>query len=143
MFDQAETRALPRDELPDSFFDLDLRDARILMRDAKRRREQFEDAPLLTEVQRQLDQDKRTLDYLNKYRCTVIRIQFPDQFILQGLFGPLESIQTVKDFIKNYLDDSDQEFTICEYARLTYSLHENTICEYAQRVFYRISRMRF
>ncbi|KAH0946061.1 hypothetical protein HN011_005217 [Eciton burchellii] len=112
VFNQAGTRVLPRDELPDSFFDLDLHDARTLMRDAKRRREQLEDAPLLTEAQRKLDQDKRILDQLNKYRRTVIRIQFPDQYVLQGLFGPLETVQTVKDFVKQYLDNPDCEFTI-------------------------------
>lgn len=114
MFNQVGTQALPRDELPDSFFDLNLHDARTLLRDAKRRREQLESAPLLTEAQRQLDRDKRILDQLNKYRRTVIRIQFPDQFVLQGLFGPLESIQTVKNFIMNYLDDPSCEFTICK-----------------------------
>lgn len=114
MFNQAGTQALPRDELPDNFFELDLHDAKTLLRDAKRRKEQLEDAPLLTEAQRQLEQDKRTLDRLNKYRRTVIRVQFPDQFVLQGLFGPLETIATVKNFIKNYLDDPNCEFVICE-----------------------------
>ncbi|KAL0117570.1 hypothetical protein PUN28_010404 [Cardiocondyla obscurior] len=112
VFNQAGTEALPRDELPDSFFDLDLHDAKALLRDAKRRREQLEDAPLLTEAQRQLDHDKHILDRLHKYRRTVIRIQFPDQFVLQGLFGPLETIQTVINFIKSYLDDPNNEFTI-------------------------------
>lgn len=114
VFNQAGTQALPRDELPDNFFELDLHDAKTLLRDAKRRKEQLEDAPLLTEAQRQLDQDKRILDRLNKYRRTVIRIQFPDQFVLQGLFGPLETIETVKNFIKTYLDDPNSEFVICE-----------------------------
>jgi len=114
VFNQAGTQALPRDELPDSFFDLDLHDAKTLLRDVKRRREQLENAPLLTETQRQLDRDKHILNRLNKYRRAVIRIQFPDQFVLQGLFEPLETIQTIKDFIKSYLDDPDCEFTICE-----------------------------
>lgn len=114
MFNQAGTEALPREELPDSFFDLDLHDAKTLLRDAKRRREQLEDAPLLTEAQRQLDRNKHILDQLVKYRRTVIRIQFPDQFVLQGLFEPLETIQVIKDFIKSYLENSDCEFTICE-----------------------------
>jgi len=114
VFNQAGTQALPRDELPDRFFDLDLHDAKTLLRDAKRRREQLENAPFQTEAQRQLDRDKRTLDQLNKYRRTVIRVQFPDQFVLQGLFAPLETIQTVKDFIRNYLDNLDGEFIICK-----------------------------
>ena len=114
MFNQAGTQALPREELPDSFFDLDLQDAKTLLRDAKRRREQLEEAPLLTEAQRQLDQNKHILDRLVKYRRAVIRIQFPDQFVLQGLFEPLETIKAIKDFIKSYLENPDCEFTICE-----------------------------
>ncbi|GAB1866062.1 Tether containing UBX domain for GLUT4 [Camponotus japonicus] len=112
VFNQAGTQALPRDELPDNFFELDLHDAQTLLRDAKRRKEQLEDAQLLTEAKRQLDQNKHILDRLNKYRRTVIRIQFPDQFVLQGLFGPLETIEIVKNFIKNYLDDPNCEFVI-------------------------------
>lgn len=113
VFNQAGTQALPRDELPDSFFELDLHDAKILLRDAaKRRKEQLEDAPLMTEAMRQLNQNKHILDRLNKYGRTVIRVQFPDQFVLQGLFRPLETIETVKDFIKNYLDDPNCEFVI-------------------------------
>lgn len=115
MFNQAEAQALPRDELPDSFFVLDLHDAKTLLRDAKRRREELEDAPLLTETQRQLDRDKHTLDMLNKYRNTVIRIQFPDQFVLQGVFGLVETVQHVKDFVKNHLDNPECEFSICKY----------------------------
>lgn len=114
VFNQAEAQALPKDELPDSFFDLDLHDAKTLLRDVKRRREQLEDAPLLTETQRQLDRDKHTLDQLNKYRHTVIRVQFPDQFVLQGQFGLLETVRHVKDFVKNYLDNPECEFSICE-----------------------------
>ncbi|XP_020290315.1 tether containing UBX domain for GLUT4 isoform X2 [Pseudomyrmex gracilis] len=112
VFNQAEAQALPRDELPDSFFVLDLHDAKTLLRDAKRRREELEDAPLLTETQRQLDRDKHTLDMLNKYRNTVIRIQFPDQFVLQGVFGLVETVQHVKDFVKNHLDNPECEFSI-------------------------------
>ncbi|XP_018406298.1 PREDICTED: tether containing UBX domain for GLUT4 [Cyphomyrmex costatus] len=112
VFNQAGTQALPRDELPDSFFDLDLHDAKTLLRDSKRRREQLEEAPLQTEMQRQLDRSKHILDRLTKYRRAVIRIQFPDQFVLQGLFGPLETIQAIKDFIKSYLENPDCEFII-------------------------------
>lgn len=112
VFNQAGAKALPRDELPDSFFDLTVEDAKTLLRDIKRRREQLEDAPLLTDAQRRLEEDKRTLNQLHKYRQTIIRIQFPDQFVLQGLFGPLETVETVKEFIRNYLEDPASDFTI-------------------------------
>nr|XP_050847357.1 tether containing UBX domain for GLUT4 [Vespula vulgaris] len=112
VFDQAVAQALPKIELPDSFFDLTVEDAKILLRDAKRRREELEEAPLLTEAQRQLEQDKRILEQLNKYRRTVIRIQFPDQLVFQACFKPIESVQVIKDFIRNYLCDTSCDFTL-------------------------------
>lgn len=105
---------MPRRELPDSFFDLDIRDAKILIRDARRQKEELENSPLLTETQRRLNQDQQILSRLNKYRYTVLRILFPDQFVLQALFEPLESIQTIKNFIRGYLNDPNSEFIICE-----------------------------
>ena len=112
IFNQAAIQALPRDELPDEFYDLTFDDAKVLLRDAKRRREELEEAPLLTNVQRQFNREKQTLTLLNKYHYTIIRIQFPDQFILQGLFRPLETVQTIKDFVKNYLNDPNSDFII-------------------------------
>ncbi|KAG7199454.1 hypothetical protein KM043_014080 [Ampulex compressa] len=112
VFNQAEVQAIPKDELPDNFFDLTVEDAKVLLRDAKRRREELEEAPLLTDALRKQNQDKQISEYLIKYRHTVIRIQFPDQFVLQGLFGALEPVQTIKDFLKEYLNDPQSEFTI-------------------------------
>lgn len=114
IFNQAAIQALPRDELPDEFYDLTFDDAKVLLRDAKRRREELEEAPLLTNVQRQFNREKQTLSLLKKYHYTIIRIQFPDQFILQGLFRPLETVQTIKDFVKNYLNDPNSHFIICK-----------------------------
>ncbi|XP_015183633.1 PREDICTED: tether containing UBX domain for GLUT4 isoform X2 [Polistes dominula] len=112
VFNQAEVQAFPKNELPDSFFNLTVEDAKILLRDAKRKREELEEAPLLIEAQRKLEQDKRTLAQLNKYRRVVIRVQFPNQLVLQGWFKPLETVQAIKDFIKNFLEDPTCDFTI-------------------------------
>ncbi|XP_015587370.1 tether containing UBX domain for GLUT4 [Cephus cinctus] len=112
LFNQAGAEALPREELPDNFFELTVHDAKALLRDIKKRREELEEAPLQTVSQRELDHNKRTLQQLHKYRRTVIRIQFPDQMVLQGLFGPLETIQTIKDFVKNYLANPDVDFIL-------------------------------
>lgn len=112
VFNQAEVQAFPKNELPDSFFNLTVEDAKILLRDAKRKREELEEAPLLIEAQRKLEQDKRILAQLNKYRRVVIRVQFPNQLVLQGWFKPVETVQAIKDFIKNYLEDPTCDFTI-------------------------------
>lgn len=128
VFDQAGAQALPKIELPDSFFDLTVEDAKILLRDAKRRREELEEAPLLTEAQRQLEQNKRTLEQLNKYRRTVIRIQFPDQLVFQACFKPLESVQAIKDFIRNYLSDPSCDFTLCKLTYINHNIFKLEIC---------------
>ena len=115
VFNQAGAKAIPREELPDSFFDLTVEDAKVLLRDAKKNLDKLEESPLLTETQRQLDNDKKTLSQLHKYQRAIIRIQFPNQLVLQGLFGPLETVQTIKDFVKTYLENPEKEFTLCKY----------------------------
>ncbi|KOX70684.1 Tether containing UBX domain for GLUT4 [Melipona quadrifasciata] len=112
VFNQAAIQGTFRDELPDDFYDLTVDDAKILLRDVKRYRKELEEAPLLTNVQRQSNKEKRISDQLNKYHCTIIRIQFPDQFVLQGLFQPMETVQAIKDFIKCYLNDVNSDFII-------------------------------
>lgn len=114
VFNQAEMQPISRDELPDDFYDLTVDDAKVLLRDVKRYRKELEEAPLLTTAQRQLNQEKRTLNQLNKYNYTIIRVHFSDQFILQGVFQPKETVQTIKDFIKNYLTDPNSDFVICK-----------------------------
>ncbi|XP_060821886.1 tether containing UBX domain for GLUT4 isoform X2 [Bombus pascuorum] len=112
VFDQTTIQRKFRDELPDDFYDLTVDDAKILLRDAKRYRKELEEAPLLTNIQRQSNEEKRILNQLNKYHYTIIRIQFPDQFVLQGLFQPMETVQAIKDFIKCYLIDANSDFII-------------------------------
>ncbi|XP_078035567.1 tether containing UBX domain for GLUT4 [Augochlora pura] len=112
VFNQAMVQALSRDEFPDSFYDVNINDAKILLRDAKRRREELEEAPLLTNDQREANHEKVMSTKLNKYCQTLIRVQFPDQFVLQGIFQPTETVQMIHDFIQKYLDDPISDFTI-------------------------------
>lgn len=112
VFNQAMVQALSRDEFPDSFYELTIDDARVLMRDAKRRREELEEAPFLTHVLREEKHEKEISSKLSKYYKSIIRVQFPDQFVLQGVFQPMETVQAIKDFIKDYLDDPNSDFTI-------------------------------
>ncbi|XP_011311475.1 tether containing UBX domain for GLUT4 [Fopius arisanus] len=112
IFDQAEAQAIPCENLPDNFYDLTVDDAKTLLRDAKRQREAFEDNPLLTSAQRELERTQSTLNKLHKYRKTIIRIQFPRQKVLQGIFGPVETVQHIKDFIKEYLENCEKDFDL-------------------------------
>ncbi|KAG8042514.1 hypothetical protein G9C98_005148 [Cotesia typhae] len=112
VFNQVGAQAVSHEDLPDNFFDLTVDDAKTLLRDAKRQREDIEGAPLTTNAQRQLERNRATLNKLHKYRRTILRIQFPNQMVLQGIFGPLETVQLVKDFVKDYLANPEEDFTL-------------------------------
>ncbi|GLV45871.1 uncharacterized protein CBL_11668 [Carabus blaptoides fortunei] len=106
--DMAQT--IPHEDLPDEFFDLTIQDARKLFRDLKNTRVEYEENPLLTSALRKLEEDKKILRHLNQYKKSVIRVQFPDRTVLQGTFKPLETIDVVMNFVRDYLEDSSTEF---------------------------------
>ncbi|XP_053697710.1 tether containing UBX domain for GLUT4 [Sabethes cyaneus] len=105
--DSAERSSL---ELPDSFFELTTADARKIQADLKNKIRELEDAPLLTSQYRQLEEEKRILSQLGRYKTTVVRVQFRDRYVLQGIFKPHESIANVMTFVRNYLSDPTIEF---------------------------------
>lgn len=112
VFNQAGALPISQEDLPDSFFDLTVEDAKVLLRDAKKSINRLEDSPLLTEAQRQTESNKKKLDHVNKYHWAIIRIQFPDQLVLQGLFRPEETVQDIKNFVRNYLKNPENEFVL-------------------------------
>jgi tether containing UBX domain for GLUT4 len=121
LFDQAEAKNMDQDYIPDDFFELTVNDAKVLLRDMKKMRSMLEDSPLLTAAQRELEIDKAKLNTLHKYQQAVIRIQFPNQLVLQGLFGPLETVQAIKDFIKPYLEYPENDFVLCKLETIIYN----------------------
>lgn len=58
------------------------------------------------------------------YKNAVVRIQFPDSMILQGVFQPTNTIQDVNNFVKEHLKTPDKQFLICKFD-LNYN---NTYC---------------
>lgn len=52
---------------------------------------------------------------MNMYKNVVVRVQFPDRIILQGVFSPTDTIHDVIDFIKSHLYNPDKPFQLCEY----------------------------
>jgi tether containing UBX domain for GLUT4 len=74
----------------------------------------MEEAALVTNAQRSLEESKRVLSHLNQYRQTVIRVNFPDRTVLQGNFSPLETISTVMNFVQGHLENPETEFHLCE-----------------------------
>ncbi|XP_052856629.1 tether containing UBX domain for GLUT4 [Drosophila gunungcola] len=98
------------DDLPDSFFDLTVNDLKMVLRDLKRTSSGDDDAPLLTAKLRELERQKAMLAKLNQYKDCVLRIQFPDRFVLQGIFKPHEPLSMVEEFVREFLAQPGEQF---------------------------------
>lgn len=101
-------------DLQDSFFTVSVNDLKVLLRDLKTQTEGLDDAPLLTAKMREMDEASRVLQKLNRYKKTIIRIQFPDRLVLQGQFAPVDTISVVMEFIRPYLQCPDSDFYLCK-----------------------------
>jgi hypothetical protein len=78
----------------------------------------MEDKPLITQALRKQEEKDKQDRYLKMYRSSVIRIQFPDHFVLQGLFASTEKVRAIHDFVKEYLDDASINFCLCKHLHL-------------------------
>ncbi|XP_014225828.1 tether containing UBX domain for GLUT4 isoform X1 [Trichogramma pretiosum] len=109
LFNQAGAKPMNQNPVPDSFFEVTVNDIRALIRDARNAQN---DAPLSTAAMRQRDKDNAQMEQLRKYKTVIIRIQFPSQLVLQGFFTPVETVQTIKDFVKTYLENPSEDFNL-------------------------------
>ena len=48
------------------------------------------------------------------HTCSVIRVKFPDQYVLEGTFGALEELQAVYIFVRKCLVDESRQFQLYE-----------------------------
>lgn len=116
VFSMESAESVPSSELPDEFFELTIDDAKKLLRDIKQRQHELENAGLQTAAMRNLEESKKQIRQLNRYKRSIIRVQFPDRTVLQGTFNPTDTIATVKEFVRNYLEDKNGEFYLCKFA---------------------------
>ncbi|XP_044269281.1 tether containing UBX domain for GLUT4 [Tribolium madens] len=110
LFSLESARSLPAEELPDDFFELTIDDAKRILGDIRRKRNEMDNANLMTSAMRNLEESKKQLRQLHKYKQSVIRVQFPDRSILQGSFKPSETVKDIKDFVTSYLEDPNVDF---------------------------------
>lgn len=106
-------KAIPSEDLLDDFFELTIDDAKKLLTDLKKQRCQFENGKLKTAAMRELEESKKQLRLLNQYKKAIIRIQFPNHTVLQGTFLPVETIDHVLQFVREYLEDKNINFYLC------------------------------
>lgn len=114
------------EEIPDSFFDVTVRDIRVLMSHLKDHSKNIDNAPLMTSKLRELEDAKKTLIQL-QYKETLIRIQFPNRFVLQTVLKPIDTISSVKEFLKRYIREDIQQFDLCELLEWGYKVLERII----------------
>ncbi|KAL9824095.1 UBX domain-containing protein 6 isoform 2-T2 [Geothlypis trichas] len=91
--------AAARFELPHDFFNLT---AEELRREQRLRTEAVEKASMLrTRAMREKDEQRE----MRKYNYTLLRVRFPDGYILQGTFYARESVSVLYNFVREALRD--------------------------------------
>ncbi|KAM3966275.1 tether containing UBX domain for GLUT4 isoform 1-T2 [Aphomia sociella] len=111
-FMQPDEMEAELEDLPNDFYDLTIEEVRKLYHDLQQQRLQLENTPLLTATKRNENIKQTSEEKLLMYKNAVVRVQFPDRIILQGVFSPNDTIEDVTNFIKSYLQNSGKPFHI-------------------------------
>lgn len=93
-------------DLPDSFYNLSMDEIR---RDAELRKKKIAESQML--IPRSY-KEKQATAARKKYKLTVIRIQFPDGVVLQGIFMPSEPTTALYEFVSSSLKQPALEFEL-------------------------------
>lgn len=93
-------------ELPDSFYNLSVEEVK---REAIMRKQKIAESQLLVPKSYKEKQAKAAR---RKYTRTVIRIQFPDGVVLQGVFSPREPTSALYEFVSTALKEPSLEFEL-------------------------------
>ncbi|XP_043209292.1 tether containing UBX domain for GLUT4-like [Amphibalanus amphitrite] len=108
--DAASGSAQP--ELPDDFYDVTVNDARRRLAQLREELSAMDNSPLLTAGQREARRQADLLTRLSAHRHCVVRVQFPDRLVLQGVFLSTDTVQVVMDFTAQFLEDPAAKFTL-------------------------------
>lgn len=93
-------------ELPDSFYNLSIDEVK---REAELRRKKIADSQLL--IPKSL-KEKQAKAARRRYIKAMIRIQFPDGMVLQGVFNPWEPTTALYEFASSALKEPSLEFDL-------------------------------
>ncbi|WRX14724.1 PUB domain - like 1 [Theobroma cacao] len=97
-----------RIELPDSFYNLSVEE---LKREADMRKKKIAESQLLIPKSYKEKQAKAAR---KRYRRAIIRIQFPDGVVLQGVFAPWEPTSALYEFVSSTLKEPCLEFELLD-----------------------------
>lgn len=115
LFSLESAKTFTNDDLPDDFFELTIDDAKKILGDIRKNRQNMENGNLMTSAMRELEDSKKQMRHLNKYKQSVIRVQFPDRAVLQGIFKPTETVKDVLNFVREYLSDESLNIHLCNF----------------------------
>ncbi|XP_058063664.1 tether containing UBX domain for GLUT4 [Anopheles bellator] len=93
----------------DSFFELSIPEVMQMYKQLQQHVKELEDAPLMLGEDR-LRRGAKITETYESYRRTLIRVQFPDRYILQGVFGVNEKVSDVEEFVRSFLTDPTTPF---------------------------------
>ncbi|KAL2089846.1 hypothetical protein ACEWY4_014534 [Coilia grayii] len=93
-------------DLPDEFFEVTVDDVRKRFAQLKSQRTLLEEAPLMTQALREAKMKEK----MERYPLVVVRVQFPDRYVLQGFFTPVDTVTTLREFVKAHLEDPHLSF---------------------------------
>lgn len=93
-------------DLPDEFFEVTVDDVRKRFAQLKSQRTLLEEAPLMTQALREAKMKEK----MERYPLVVVRVQFPDRYVLQGFFSPVDTVTTLREFVKAHLEDPHLSF---------------------------------
>ncbi|XP_022776457.1 plant UBX domain-containing protein 2-like [Durio zibethinus] len=108
VFFSVPERVAAKIELPDSFYNLS---AEELKREADMRKKKIAESQFLIPKSYK---EKQAKAVRQRYRRTIIRIQFPDGVVLQGVFAPWEPTSALYEFVSSALKEPCLEFELLD-----------------------------
>ncbi|KYO17610.1 tether containing UBX domain for GLUT4 isoform B [Alligator mississippiensis] len=95
----------PKD-FPDEFFEVTVDDVRKRLSQLQSERKRLEETPLMTKSMREAQMKEK----LERYPKVVLRVHFPDRYVLQGFFRPSETVGDLRGFVRSHLADAELPF---------------------------------
>ncbi|XP_022091485.1 tether containing UBX domain for GLUT4-like [Acanthaster planci] len=93
-------------DLPDEFFEVTVEDVQRMMADQQLQLSRMDEQHLQTRAMREANAFKKAKEYSK----VAVRVHFPDRYILQGFFRPLELVKALGDFVRDHLQDPQTAF---------------------------------
>ncbi|XP_076037953.1 tether containing UBX domain for GLUT4 [Oratosquilla oratoria] len=99
-------------EPSDDFFEHNITDVKRMYNEYKTALQEMEETPLQTKQMREMEKEARLLRAINQFPKTQLRIRFPDNMVIQSTFKPQNTVSDVMEFVKQFLVDSNMDFSL-------------------------------